>query len=381
MEASGTPSVLIFNDQFEGLSGSELHSLQLAEHFKTIGWTPCLAGLFCGEPFRSLAKSKGITLHSLSELRSLSSSHFDIVWTHHKTAFFMAHVALRIRSKLTVHGILSPFASRERVPVWNGVDLSKKVLFLANSSETAQVVRKDSCDRYSVELLFNLVPCEFYQRQRRNYSTNVNRVLIVSNHVPNELRRCSDTLVSLGIEVLIIGRYDHAAYVDSATLDQYDVVVSIGKTVYYCLAQGVPVFVYDHHGGPGYMSMSELDLHEQYNFSGRSAPDRKSGDRLAQEIVGEYHMGVAAAKHFTSVATERYGVSYQIKRITDFMHECALPLPLLDDVEIRRARLQLYRDWKIIGGATFRLLRFHHAARLVFGMLTRLHRRIGRLFT
>jgi hypothetical protein len=63
------------------------------------------------------------------------------------------------------------------------------------------------------------------------------------------------------------------AITSAELLDHYDCVISIGKTVQYCLVQGIPVFLYDRFGGPGYLNESNYELAEYYNFSGRSKPD------------------------------------------------------------------------------------------------------------
>ena len=50
------------------------------------------------------------------------------------------------------------------------------------------------------------------------------------------------------------------AITSAELLDHYDCVISIGKTVQYCLVQGIPVFLYDRFGGPGYLNESNYDL-------------------------------------------------------------------------------------------------------------------------
>ena len=49
-------------------------------------------------------------------------------------------------------------------------------------------------------------------------------------------------------------------------LQQYDLVITIGRTVPRCLAMGVPVYVYDYLGGPGYLTEANFSLAERNNF-------------------------------------------------------------------------------------------------------------------
>ena len=55
----------------------------------------------------------------------------------------------------------------------------------------------------------------------------------------------------------------------------------------YCFALKVPVYCYDHFGGPGWLSADNLDLAGQKNFSGRGFA-RKTSEVIAQEIVNGY---------------------------------------------------------------------------------------------
>ena len=70
-------------------------------------------------------------------------------------------------------------------------------------------------------------------------------------------------------------------------LQQYDLVITIGRTVPRCLAMGVPVYVYDYLGGPGYLTESNFNLAERNNFSGRGF-QKKTSDELFEEIRGGY---------------------------------------------------------------------------------------------
>lgn len=94
-----------------------------------------------------------------------------------------------------------------------------------------------------------------------------------------------------------------------------DLIVSIGKSAPYALASGVPVFVYDHFGGPGYLTHDNFDRAARFNFSGRCCERRLDASALAQEIVEGYASGCAFIRE---LGTERLA-RYQLEPYLDAM--------------------------------------------------------------
>ena len=73
-----------------------------------------------------------------------------------------------------------------------------------------------------------------------------------------------------GLTVDFIDQGQRTVYVDETVLPAYDLVVSIGKTVPYALAQRVPVYYNDHFGGPGYLDAHNFERARHGNFCGRA---------------------------------------------------------------------------------------------------------------
>lgn len=98
-------------------------------------------------------------------------------------------------------------------------------------------------------------------------------------------------------------------------LSQYDVVISIGKTVQYCLGMGIPVFVYDYMGGNGYVKPETLDEEEYFNFSGRSSKRKLESNFLANEIINNYHQACKDVVILKKIAIERYNIDLNMKKL------------------------------------------------------------------
>lgn len=75
---------------------------------------------------------------------------------------------------------------------------------------------------------------------------------------------------------------------DTSLIGQYDVVISIGRTVQCCFAHGVPVYCYDHFGGPGYIDPQLADKHGECNYSGRSDAHIRTAHELKEDIVSGF---------------------------------------------------------------------------------------------
>jgi hypothetical protein len=80
---------------------------------------------------------------------------------------------------------------------------------------------------------------------------------------------------------------DKYELVTPKALLKYDAVITIGKTVQYCLACGVPVYVYDKSGGCGYLNKKNFTKNRLVNFSGRGNK-KKTSEQIFSEIINGY---------------------------------------------------------------------------------------------
>ncbi len=123
------------------------------------------------------------------------------------------------------------------------------------------------------------------------------RILVVSNHADPALTEAVAILRrSVAVEWIGVGGGEKIALVTPETIAAADLVVAIGKTIPYALAGRVPVYVYDHFGGPGYLDRDNADRAMRYNFSGRCCERKLSGREIAAEIIGRYDQGIAFAR-------------------------------------------------------------------------------------
>ena len=86
----------------------------------------------------------------------------------------------------------------------------------------------------------------FSLTKKETYS--LKNIAIISNHVPEELYALKEQLNEYNVQ--IIGAGNTPTLITPTILSNYDLIITIGRTVQQCFAAKVPVYVYDHFGGP-----------------------------------------------------------------------------------------------------------------------------------
>jgi hypothetical protein len=111
------------------------------------------------------------------------------------------------------------------------------------------------------------------------------RVAVVSNHFAPELINALEALEAAGdAEIDYFGAQRKSVPVDGALLSQYDLIISIGRTVLLAAACRVPCIMADVHGSDGLLTIDNLDQVRAVNFSGRMQKVRITRAHLEQEI-------------------------------------------------------------------------------------------------
>lgn len=219
--------------------------------------------------------------------------HLDFCWIHHQylPGSFIDFLADGGEKPWMAFNHMSPYEQLE-YPVVSAAEEKLADIILCNSQETFDVLRKyfdDSIDK--IKLFQNPAPVDFYeaaQKCDKTHSERLSRVAIVSNHPPTELKEAALLLQKKNVLVNFIGMgQDVTARVTPSLLNNYDAVITIGKTVQYGLAIKKPIYIYDHFGGSGYLSKDNFQENEHYNFSGRSC-EKKTAEQIADEIITNY---------------------------------------------------------------------------------------------
>ncbi|MBC8719035.1 hypothetical protein [Ochrobactrum sp. Marseille-Q0166] len=308
--------IAIINHDFSGFTGSEIVTMEVANYFASRGDEVVIRA----ERFSDLFEKYLHDRVSISP-RRIEISKFDIVWSQH------GHFALNTENL-------------QEIKDWKGIFIGSHL----SSSTPAEVYHYPFSAKYAGGVVFNAegvekeltakvpvngITCNFRNAAPKKFhklnvakSKSLKKVLVVSNHLPEEVEEALLILKKMGIGIEHLGKGGVSKLVDPEDIYAVDAVISIGKSVQYSLVGGCPVYCYDHFGGPGWLSETNFEAAEKRNFSGRCSRVKKSSEDIAKELLSGY----SVAKEFTSSRLLFFHERYNLESILD---------KFLDQIKIR----------------------------------------------
>lgn len=277
--------ILLASSRLDLFAGSEINILELAKAFLSMGMTVDICACTFGAPLLDELKKLQVGLILADDLEE--NSQYDLVWIQHWPVYNYLVLSKKVIAQRLIFSSLAAIEPVECVPIAYGpIDC-----LIVNSIENKKWVDENVPEYENiVRVMTNAAPEQFFQNKPSAYRGRPRKVAVISNHVPTDLRLAIDILrTDFDIKVDIFGQghvSSHAApqLITPQLLEQYDAVVSIGKTVQYSLVMGIPVYCYDHYGGPGWLNSENFDEALNYNFSGRCSKI-KSVQSIAQDIA------------------------------------------------------------------------------------------------
>jgi hypothetical protein len=279
---SKKPTVLITNYFILNFTGSELVTLDLARFFILNDYEVTVAFFIYGQPLKSFFDELGV--HYLNILTA-SPQHFDLIWAHHFVALDTCLLDRGITANKVIFSSLSSFATLECPPS----SIDKVNLVLANSRETKNTLIDLGLMDDSIEILPNPVSDEYFELSNRSGRTELKKIAIISNHIPAEIKELIPCLQRNNIETVVYGIEGLVEIITPSLLVSFDAVITIGRTVQACMALGVPVYCYDHFGGPGWIVENNVSLAAEFNFSGRCTAQKKDVANIINEILVHFN--------------------------------------------------------------------------------------------
>lgn len=297
----------------DGLHGGVKYVMELADYFQKKGYNTHLAVVLTTPKMVKIFSSLNIEVF---DARSMSTDIcFDIVWAHH---FPILPYLIKngLNYKRLINSCISAFLPIEKPMLF--YDQTDMILvLLSHMKET--LVKDYHIPAEKIHVLPNTAPDAFFDYPTTLHS-QPNKIAVVSNHIPPELKEAKKILSKRGVEVCFYGKGHRVVNITPAVLSKYDVVITIGKTVQYCLALGIPVYNYDIYGGSGYITTSNIFSEGEHNFSGCSTRIKKSGQQIAQEIISRYNSVVEEIPILKQYAEANYKLSTKIDHILSVLN-------------------------------------------------------------
>jgi len=265
--------IVISNLHLCEFGGSELVSVELAEFYASLGHEVLLYSPKISAPLIQSIKRDNITL-TVKKPSKEELYVYDIVWSHHGLLLDVVNSKNKKPHQLIVSNHMSSWV-REEFPkyAFDEVDI-----ILANSEETRATMGE--AHRAKCQLFQN--PCVAPQWSDKNPMRAKPFALNISNHRPADLMaKMAEYSFKIDFELLGLKTQNYLRLNSQKLYDiKPDFVICNGKSVQYCLAAGVPVFLYDNMGGCGWLTEENFCTAEWHNFSGRGFSEKPNLDSL-----------------------------------------------------------------------------------------------------
>lgn len=304
----------------DGYHGSVMHILEYATYlnsYKGEEYNVEVATIFATNEIRDNFKKHGIKVTALENVDI--DKYYDIVFAYHFLTIDTL-IGRGLRCQKLVLGSLSPFEKMETLPCyWDNASL-----IIVNSEETKSAHHKSyDIPLDKIYVYENLIPDQYahYDSHRILPTNTPNKIAVVSNHVPEELIGLTSVLPpEISIDFIGLGQKIYQE-VTPKLLANYDVIISIGKTIQYGLGLGIPVFEYDYLGGNGYITLQNFNSELNYNFSGRPLRRKLSTIELYKELFEGYNNSVIESVKLRQMSIDKLLLSSRINQLMDIINQ------------------------------------------------------------
>ena len=245
-------NILLGNNHLKDVGGTENYTYALAVELKRQGHNVEYFAFERGEVAKRL-ESQGIPF--------MQQSHYDLILANHTPVVdCLSTLGYTVQ---TCHGIFSELEQPS-----NQADR-----FVAVSKEVHDYLKKDK--GYDSEIILNGINCErFYPQRPVNSKPKKVLSLCQSDKANDFIKECCK---EEGFEVICINKLEDKLWEVEDAINNVDIVVGIGRSLYDAMACGRPVISYDFRYyadkpmGDGYITKENIEQKLAYNLSGRAS--------------------------------------------------------------------------------------------------------------
>ncbi len=256
--------ILVGNHHLQKTGGTENYTYTLAVELKRLGHDVEYFTFYKGEISNKL-EQKGIPY--------MSWQYYDLILANHTTVIeYLCRFGYIVQ---TCHGVLteleqpSPFADRH----------------VGISEEIKEYIKTKG---YDAEIVLNGIDCERFA-PKRQLSPNLKCVLSLSqsSELNEFIKDCCD---ELGIEFKSCNKFTDNVWEIEDKINEADLVVGIGRSLYDAMACGRCVLSYDNRGligkaiGDGYITKDNIEKSIYHNFIGRGTNKTFNREEFIYEL-------------------------------------------------------------------------------------------------
>lgn len=288
--------VLITNLYIQSYTGSELHTLEIAKGFQSRGYEPVVATYRKTLPLSDMFA--GIKLIDLQN-EELPYTEYDIIFVQHFAVFDFIITRYPITYKKMIISKLSVISDLELLPIY----ADKADLVVCVSEEVQENVIQNRIPLQKTFVFCNYATSMYFDHYHQKTAfTKPEKIAVISNHPPQEVL---DLKNNSDFKIDYIGLHQQPKLVDLGLLKQYDLIITIGRTAQYCFAAGIPVYIYDYFGGPGFINENNFNLASHHNYSGRGFGQKENAE-IINDITHFYDDNLKSLDFLHKLAEEKY---------------------------------------------------------------------------
>lgn len=302
------PKLLMTNLFLCTFSGSELHILSIAEQFIRKGYEVTIAVFEYAYPLLSEAEKIGVKIINCVK-EDIEDTYYDVFWSQHYMVADYVILKYKIKCKKLVVSKLGVTAGPETLPVF----AKHANLITCVSEECKKNILNTMENGKNIYVFENYATEDFFKVYKENNIGKLKNIAIISNHIPDEVIKAKEVLEMDGKCVQCFGTGYRKELITPEILEEYDLIITIGKTVQWGFATGTPVYVYDIFGGPGYIDRSNIDIARENNFSGRGFNERKNSEQIFEDIINGYDEALSNREYLNQIARDKFDLTKKFK--------------------------------------------------------------------
>ena len=302
-------NIIITNYHLAKRAGSELYCLELALALKRNGHK---VGLFTIIPgaISDEAKLHGISIFTKQDKEAILKFKPDILHLHHNSCWSF------LKEFLCVPIIFSSLGRGpgEETPPEDYAGIS---LGLAVSEETLLVMRETSFGQNVPIKIFRNWFDDSIEIPVSKLDQNIYNVAVITNHLDENLCSNLDILKrSSKFKWTHFGMPENSIEITPKLLNNFNRVITIGRTVMLSAAMGIPCLIYDIYGCDGYLNIDNITELATKNCAGRLYHRQPSLQELQYLLFSEVkQLNLDALRQ---EIRSQWSLSYRVKQIEDY---------------------------------------------------------------
>ncbi len=311
--------VLITHPFLYEINGATNVALELAQYLQSIHAKVRVYTNVFENPVRQYFEESNIQVDIASDKPMYRLNDFDYIWINSQTFPASLLEELSQNKKIAnppriifMHMSAHEDCADEMPYIYNFEEnLSSLSLFV--SEEALQTNKKYFEKLPKYDFYRNPAPIAYSSIEKN--PKKLKKILVVSNHPCQEVLDISKLLRQKGVTVKYLGiTGDRYTMINEKILSKYDTIISIGKTVQYCLVSGIPIYIYDQFGGPGWLNSNNYLKAREKNFSGRGF-QTKTSETIVHELISGYQSAVNYHSNNKLLFQKEYSIDQVILKL------------------------------------------------------------------